>query len=230
MKQLKQASLLLLALLVTSCSYSRTVIEEKNIPKKKNTAAGPTLTPPTIVLDAGHGGKDLGTHPGDDKKEKESTLQTVLFLDEDLRAMGYRTILTRGEDIAIPLKLRASFANSNRARLFVSIHFNAAKSQKAEGIEVYYFNAKDNKVKSLASKELADIVLKRMIAATGSRSRGVKHGNFAVIRDTKMPAILIEGGFMTNEAERKKIKDKAYLKKLADSIAKGVQDYLRDKS
>jgi N-acetylmuramoyl-L-alanine amidase len=74
---------------------------------------------------------------------------------------------------------------------------------------------------------LAQTVLDHVIESTAAKSRGVKHGNFLVIRETEMPAILVEGGFLTNTSEMDRIKDPSYLKKLALGIAKGIQTYLQ---
>jgi N-acetylmuramoyl-L-alanine amidase len=110
------------------------------------------------------------------------------------------------------------------------VHFNSAPNPKADGIEVFYYKSEQDKGRSASSKALAQAVLKRVLDTTKANSRGVKHGNLAVVRETKMPAILVEGGFLTNEKEAEKIKDPAYHKKLAWGIAQGVRDYLESKS
>ena len=149
------------------------------------------------------------------------------MLEAFLRKMGYQTILTRADDFFVPLDLRANFANSNNATVFVSVHYNSAPSKSAEGVEVYYYDNGDiNDSRSKESKLLAESVLGHIVKSTECRSRGVKHGNFAVIRETKMPAILVEGGFVTNEKELGKLRDPDYLKTVAGSIAIGVRDYL----
>ncbi|ADI37728.1 putative N-acetylmuramoyl alanine amidase [Waddlia chondrophila 2032/99] len=183
---------------------------------------------PVIVIDAGHGGKDLGAKcPDPQTEEKALNLQTALLLNQFLQQKGYQTILTRGEDFFVPLKMRADFANSNRATLFVSVHYNSAPNKAAEGVEVYYYDNQDDLVRTSRSKILAQKVLDRVIASTKMKSRGIKNGNFAVIRETRMPAILIEGGFMTNEKELARLRDPAHIQRIAESIANGVQDYLR---
>lgn len=184
-----------------------------------------------IVIDAGHGGDDHGTTSTTKPKyqEKFLTLSTAKFLREFLKQMGYRTLMTRIDDTFIPLLDRAAIANeaeSNKV-LFVSVHYNSAPSPEAHGIEVFFHQSDSDKSRSVSSKQLAAMILDEVIQNTGAKSRGVKHGNFAVIRETKMPAILIEGGFMTNEEEMSHIKDPNYVKRLSYGIAKGVDHYIR---
>lgn len=182
----------------------------------------------TIIVDAGHGGKDQGSHKKSPYyEEKELTLATAKLLAIYLEQLGYNTIVTRGDDTFIPLDARCCFANSNKADLFVSVHYNAAGNADANGIEVFYYNEDKNKERIVASKGLAETVLGKLIAKTNAKSRGVKHGNFAVIRDTKMPAILVESGFLTNNKERERIMDPEYRSMIARSIAEGIKDYLQ---
>lgn len=182
-----------------------------------------------IVIDAGHGGEDMGTRSLIPPKyqEKSLNLATALFVKDFLQRMGYLVKMTRNDDSFIPLATRSLIANNFNPKLFLSVHYNAAPSEQADGIEVYYYQSDDDKSRSVSSKKLADSVLSHVIEKTGAKSRGVKHGNLAVIRETTMPAILIEGGFMTNRNEMEKIKDPAYIKQLAYGIALGVDQYLK---
>ncbi len=93
------------------------------------------------------------------------------------------------------------------------MHYNSAPAKKAEGIEVFYYKSDENKLRSLESQRLASSILAQVTKLTHAKSRGVKHGNFAVIRETTMPAVLIEGGFLTNEEEMEKIKDRSLCQK-----------------
>jgi N-acetylmuramoyl-L-alanine amidase len=141
--------------------------------------------------------------------------------------MGYQAVMTRTEDLFVPLLSRASIANETGPALFVSIHYNSAPSAEAHGVEVFYYQSKTDENRTNASKELAALVLDQVIQNTQAKSRGIKTGNFAVIRETKMPAVLIEGGFLTNQEEMQKIKDPAYIKRIAWGIAGGIDRYLR---
>lgn len=206
--------------------------EEFIIKKRPNemTQTVPKVSKKLIVIDAGHGGDDFGTRSLSQPKyhEKSLNLTTALVLNDFLQKMGYLTMMTRSKDEFIPLQKRAEFANEKKADLFVSVHYNSAPAKQAEGIEIFYFKSDDNKIRSTESDKLATSVLTQVTQLTKAKSRGVKHGNFAVIRETKMPAILIEGGFLTNEREMNKIKDPVYVKNIAWGIAKGIQEFLND--
>lgn len=181
-----------------------------------------------IMVDPGHGGDDFGTNPLGSAKyhEKYLNLSTSQLLKDYLNKMGYAVILTRTDDTFISLDQRSDMANQKKADLFVSVHYNSAPSTDANGIEVFYYhdNANPNRMKK--SKALARAVIAKMIEQTQAKSRGIKQGNLAVIRETNMPAILIEGGFMTNTHEMEKIKKLSYQKSIAQGIAHGIHDYL----
>ncbi len=211
-------------------------------PKRRLAPASPNQTPDMvdlnrtgwssgkniIVLDPGHGGDDYGTNSNGNPKfyEKYLNLSTTLIVKAFLEQKGYTVRLTRTNDTFIPLDERAEFANRLGAQLFVSIHYNSAPSKDAEGLEVFYYLDKENATRTEESKRLAKCALEQIIHQTGVKSRGVKQANFAVIRKTDMPAILIEGGFLTNEKEMEKIKTSAYQKQLAQGITHGITDYL----
>jgi len=183
----------------------------------------------TIVIDAGHGGKDTGAlSEKNHYEEKQLTLVTARLIQKYLEEMGYETVLTRDGDNFIELSNRALLANSLKADLFVSIHYNFCETPDVEGIEVYYY--KDQKNPSaqrlVASRHLGEEVLSRIVKHTGAQSRGIKTANFAVIRETTMPAILVEGGFLSHPGERERIKDHDYRCYLAWGIARGVDSYL----
>ncbi len=219
-------------LLLTSCSQNYQDDEPLSYmggssKRYRHTEAWKTNGKYTVVIDPGHGAFDFGAH---NKYccEKNACLTTALLLEKHLREMGYQVVLTRSSDSFVPLKDRAKFANSVHANIFVSIHYNAAKDVSASGIEVYYFQQGDNE-RSKESKQLAQCVLGKMLSKTGATSRGVKSGNFCVIRETDMPAILVEGGFITNQKEVKLLSDRKYLDKIATAISEGVERYLADR-
>lgn len=180
---------------------------------------------PIIILDPGHGGTDEGAKVNA-FKEKKITLLTTLLTKKHLEELGYRVLLTRGHDTYVSLQRRVDIANKSRAVLFVSIHFNASLSQEAEGIEIFYYPTSDSQ-RVQSSRKLASYILYHVIDTTEAVSRGVKKGNFHVIRETSMPAVLVEGGFVTHQGERRKLKDRAYLDRLASGIAKGVDRYVK---
>lgn len=181
-----------------------------------------------IVIDAGHGGDDLGTQSTTKPryKEKHLNLATAKLLEVYLQKMGYHIIMTRSDDTFIALEKRAGIANNIKSDLFVSVHYNSAPAKQAEGVEVFFYRDDSNKERVSSSKQLALLVLNKIIENTEAKSRGVKHGDLSVIRNTKMPAILVEGGFLTNDDEMKKLKNPEYLKRVAWGIAQGIQAYI----
>ncbi len=193
-------------------------------------AAETAAHPIVIVIDPGHGGKDLGTHSKQPRyREKELTLTTAKLVANVLQKLGYRVLFTRTTDLFVGLDERAIFANKESADLFVSIHFNSAPNKQAHGIEVYFYDIpSDDPERPKSSKKLAQATMDGIVHLTQAASRGVRHGNFAVIRETKMPAILVECGFLTNEEEMAKLLSKEYLKQLARGIAQGVHTYCKN--
>ena len=183
-----------------------------------------------ITLDAGHGGEDFGAHSniGPIYHEKNLNLAITKMLKQFLDRQGFTTVMTRMSDDFISLDKRAEYANNQNSDLFISLHFNSAPSKEADGIEVFYYRTSQNKERSDQSSLLAKLVLDKIIETTQAKSRGIKHGNFAVIRETNMPAILVESGFLTNDDEMQKIKDPAYLKKIAWGVSLGIQEYLKN--
>lgn len=194
----------------------------------------PKLKPPLLIqkavvmIDPGHGGHDVGTQSISKPRylEKSLNLATAQFVKTYLQQLGYKVLMTREEDKFVSLDKRAMIANEKNPVIFVSIHYNSAPSANAEGIEVFYYQSLENKIRTAKSKKLAQVILRHTVDNTKAKSRGVKQGNYAVIRETKMPAILIEGGFVTNEAEMQKLKDPEYLRRLAWGISKGIEEYL----
>jgi N-acetylmuramoyl-L-alanine amidase len=137
--------------------------------------------------------------------------------------------MTRNTDHFISLPKRVEIASQADANIFVSVHFNSSRSPDAKGIEVFFCEGKDDKVRSTASRKLADAILSRVIRRTSASSRGVKKGNFYVIRETSMPAVLVEGGFISNPAERALIKSRDYQEKIAQGIADGIDQYFKNR-
>jgi N-acetylmuramoyl-L-alanine amidase len=185
-----------------------------------------------IIVDAGHGGKDAGaTSKKENYEEKSLTLETALLVADHLKQLGYKTLMTRKQDVYVPLETRAEIANSSSADLFVSIHYNYSVSKEVEGVEIFYY--KEGKIplspRVSQSKILGQEVLKKIVSQAGAESRGVKQANFAVVRETHMPAILIEAGFLSNPEERARIHDLKYRQQLAKSIANGIDAYLSQK-
>ncbi|MDD4297612.1 MAG: N-acetylmuramoyl-L-alanine amidase [Ruminiclostridium sp.] len=164
-----------------------------------------------IFLDPGHGGSD----PGAAKiiKESQYTLIYALELGRALKGLGFEVNYSRTSDSDVSLAERCRMANTWKADYFISIHFN---SGGGTGIETFALAAGGN------AERLAKAVQSPLIAHTGMRDRGVKFANFQVLRDTKMPAILIEGGFVDHEPDAQKIQTEEYKRKYVQGVTKGV--------
>lgn len=185
---------------------------------------------PTIVVDAGHGGLDLGAKAHKPYcEEKRISLLTARLVKKYLSQLGYHVIMTRSSDVFITLSKRVEIANKAGSDLFVSLHFNSSRNPTAKGIEVFFCDAKSSALRTSSSKRLASMVLTRLIRRTRAVSRGVKKGNFYVIRETQMPAILVEGGFISNPRERSSLKDPKYIDEIARAVADGIDTYFKKK-
>lgn len=183
---------------------------------------------PIVVLDVGHGGTDRGARGHFPYcEEKRLCLLTARLVKRYLDQLGYRVVMTRNTDAFLSLPRRVEIANQAQGNIFVSVHFNSSRSPEAEGIEVFFHDSKDDRTRAGASRKLADAVLTRVIRRTSAQSRGVKQGNFYVIRETSMPAILVEGGFISNLEERTLLKSRDYQEKIARGIADGVDQYFK---
>lgn len=192
-----------------------------------------------IILDAGHGMNTPGKstphfEDGSVMKEREFNRATVKNVIAMLREYDATTIWVSEEDTDVSLNTRAARANEeynafiktygkeNVRSVFISIHANAHTGEwgNANGIETYFYpGAKDGEA-------FADVVQKRLVEVTKLRNRGIKPGDLAVLRDTKMTAILCECGFMDNKQEAKLLKSNQYREKCALAIVKGIEQYL----
>jgi N-acetylmuramoyl-L-alanine amidase len=172
----------------------------------------------TVIIDPGHGGHDKGGQWGR-VYEKHLALDTSVRLENHLKAMGYNTVLTRRSDYFISLPQRVAIANRYRDAIFVSVHYNYTWKQEVSGIETFYHGS--------SSQRLAQFVQQGMLARTRGVDRGAKFARYYVIRNTNIPSILVEGGFVSNRFERDRMKSAAFREALARGIADGIQRYRR---
>ncbi len=173
-----------------------------------------------IMIDAGHGYKTPGKSSPDGMKEYEFNRSVAQYLSDLLTHYQVTTFFAHSDVLDIPLQERTNRANSLCVDLYVSIHANAAVNRgwhKAEGIETYIHSSKPEEALSLAKQ-----IQNKLIATTGLQDRGVKTADFHVLRETKMTAVLVECGFMTNEDEIKLLKSEYYRKKCAQAIAESI--------
>ncbi len=183
---------------------------------------------PTIILDPGHGGTDLGARGRFPYcEEKRLCLQTARLVKKYLNQLGYHVVMTRNSDAFISLARRVEIADQANADLFVSLHFNSSRNPTAQGIEIFFFDSKEKRTRASSSRKLADAILNRVIRRTSATSRGVKKGNFYVIRETSIPAVLLEGGFISNPGERTNLKTREYQEKIARGVADGIDHFMK---
>ena len=194
-----------------------------------------------VVIDAGHGGQDSGT-VRDGVLEKDLTLDVALRLEQVMRASGVRTMLTRRTDEYLSLAERAAAANKENACVFVSIHFDDGARAAATGVNTYYAQHQRTTTPllpswlpfvqpvaaepaNIESESLAGFVQQAIVAATRAVNRGTRSEQFYVIANVRHPAVLVEGGFLSNNDDIGKLRTEPYRQQLANAIAAGIMRY-----
>ena len=192
----------------------------------------------SIFLDPGHGGSDPGAISGG-VREKDLTLSVYNKVSSKLASLGYTVLTSRNVDKDVDLVDRADQANKANADMLLSIHFNAGGRGIARGIETYYYQATADRVPKInkenhnnterleRSRKLANKVQQNLLYQTGANDRGVKRASFTVLRETSIPSILVELGFIDNPEERNKIKTNEYQERLANGIVDGIVEYYK---
>jgi N-acetylmuramoyl-L-alanine amidase len=198
----------------------------------------------TIVLDAGHGGHDKGA-ASTFGNEKTYALDVARQLRPMLQAKGFKVVMTRETDVFIPLEMRARIANATKDSIFVSIHFNAtnsnphatgfeifsltprgAPSTNDESLALHFVNSQEGGPVEAQSFELSAVVYHSMLGHFLQEfDRGIKRARFAVLRHTKVPSILCEGGFLSETGDAKQIADETWRKQYAEAICTGLEGY-----
>ena len=193
----------------------------------------------TVVLDPGHGGGDHGavSHYA---REKDCNLALALKVREKLKQAGFHVVMTRDRDFFLTLGERVAIANRTPNSIFVSIHHNSSSRSAATGIETFTLAphgttspfARTRRTEELSGNNqdseniaLATAVHSQAIKATSAPDRGIQRARFSVLCNIRRPAILFEGGFVTNPDEGSKIASAAYQSKLAQSISDGIVRY-----
>jgi N-acetylmuramoyl-L-alanine amidase len=194
---------------------------------------------PTVILDPGHGGKDDGAS-GNNLVEKNLSLDVALRIEQILKPYGFPVILTRRDDTFVPLEERAAIANKIQNGIFVSIHFNHAKDRVSTGVETFYAPAKvppdDNwtwagffnkpDAPPLDNGEtLAGFIQASLVLRLEAVNRGIKSRELYVVRHTRCPAVLVEGGFINNPLEAAMISNGEYRQRIASAVAEGIMSY-----
>jgi N-acetylmuramoyl-L-alanine amidase len=171
----------------------------------------------TVVVDPGHGGRDPGETQRGILPEKIWTLDLAYRLNSRLEQAGFNVVMTRQSDVYIPLENRVVISNSQPNVIFVSLHFNGTPNRKIQGLETYYDTRHSSK---LAAKVQQSILL-----LPGVVDRRVKTAPYFVIRYNANPAILVEGGFLSNPIESRRIASPIYRDALAEQIYQGIVAY-----
>ncbi|QIR41926.1 N-acetylmuramoyl-L-alanine amidase (plasmid) [Tolypothrix sp. PCC 7910] len=172
-----------------------------------------------ICIDPGHGGTDPGAIGKEPfiLNEKDVTLSISLFLKKELEEKGHTVILTRDKDVTVSLADRARIANHNNADIFISIHCNSSDNNDAEGIETWIFPG------STVGRKLADPVQKSLVNNfSNHKNRGIREKSFQVLRETNMPAILVECEFISNPNKLKLLSNKDHQEKIAKAITSAI--------
>jgi N-acetylmuramoyl-L-alanine amidase len=194
-----------------------------------------------VVLDPGHGGEDSGAMCGG-IMEKDLTLDVARRVGRLLDSEGIATLMTRLGDSYVSLADRAAFGNRANDSIFVSIHFNEDNKPVASGVETYYAAHQINSGPTFASwlpffsqppsnspksesQSLAGFIQEALVARTRSIDRGTQPKQFFVIANVSSPAVLIEGGFITNKDELSKLASDDYRDQLAAAVADGILRY-----
>lgn len=197
----------------------------------------------TVVLDAGHGGRDNGAH-SPYEFEKNFALDVARRVRNELRKSGVRVVLTRNSDSFVELPARAAAANRLKDAIFVSMHFNATdENRAANGFEIYCATprgAPSTAYEQLSERDmvgesgnehdlhsfaLANTISHSMHGQMTMTDRGVKRARFAVLRLARVPAVLIEGGFLTNPGDARNIASRPWRDAYAAAIARGILEY-----
>ena len=197
----------------------------------------------TVVLDAGHGGYDSGASCSRGP-EKEFTLDTVLRVARLLKQRGYQVRLTRRLDTFVPLGDRVAIANSIPNSVFISVHFNQSRGGTARGVETYcvaplgvpsmeeeFVTYRDLKPCAGQQQDPQNIALATAVHAAviqgglGVADRGIKRARYLVIRDLRIPGVLLEGGFLSDASDAQRIASPDYREQLAERIARAVDNY-----
>jgi N-acetylmuramoyl-L-alanine amidase len=191
-----------------------------NIAKVERSGANQYLKDKVIIIDPGHGGRDSGAVGMRGTLEKDLTLRTANLVYDKLKASGAKVILTRASDVYVSLHSRVSTSHYHKADAFISIHYDSSVDRTAHGITTYYYRQKDMR--------LAENVHPQLLQNTNMKDRGIRYGNFHVLRENKQTAVLLELGFLSNSTEEYTLISKNYQEKVSNAIYYGLAQYFKN--
>jgi N-acetylmuramoyl-L-alanine amidase len=179
-----------------------------------------TIKDKTIVLDAGHGGKDRGAAGKNGTLEKTLTLQTAQLLQGKLQKAGANVILTRNTDLFISLPNRVKTAYQYKADVFISIHYDSSHDPTVDGMTIYYYDV-------VRDYPLAASLYSRLSRIENMNNRGIRFGDFHVLRENSRPSVLLELGYLSNPKEEKLISSSLYQEQVTDAILDSLNEYFQ---
>lgn len=173
----------------------------------------------TIVIDAGHGGRDSGAVSADNSiLEKDITLSTAILLRNRLQDAGANVILSRSSDEFVSLDNRVITGHNYQADLFISLHYDAIEvANSMSGTTTYYY--------SESNLELANTVNRYLAQLGPLKNNGVRHGNYYVLRANKQPSILLELGYMNSDIDIQHIDTLAYQSTIVEAVYQALREY-----
>ncbi|WHX99432.1 SH3 domain-containing protein [Neobacillus sp. DY30] len=174
----------------------------------------------TIVIDPGHGGIDTGATGAGGTLEKELTLRTAYLLSDKLRAAGANVFLTRSSDSFLPLPSRVRLASVHQSDAFISLHYDSNLDRSVRGMTGFYYHS--------YQKKLAEYVYNSTNAQTRLKSRGVRTGDFHVVRENQRQAVLMELGYLSNSAEEMTLTSGQFQENAATGLYNGLARYFKD--
>jgi N-acetylmuramoyl-L-alanine amidase len=193
-------------------------------PPRRPTPSAPRPSIPNgrivVAIDPGHGGRDPGSVGIGGLHEADIVLEVGQKVAEILEEEGIQAVLTRSSDVEIDLQPRVDTAEQANATLFVSIHANAIDLSRPDvnGIETYYYSSGEG---------LAEVLHGAVLQGTGARDRGIRSARFYVLRETSMPAVLVEIGFVTGSEDAAQLSRSSYRTQMARAIANGILQYVQ---
>ena len=175
-----------------------------------------------VVIDPGHGGPDPGAIGLGGLRETDVVLDVSKRVRKLLKEKGVKVRMTRYNEIDLDLPPRVLIANRTEADIFVSIHANASRGKRRDinGLETFYYSGWRGR---LLAKKIQKQILK---VSPGSPDRGVRQGRYFVIKNTRMPAVLVEIGFLTGRLDARRLEKSIHRDRIARAIAKGILEYL----
>lgn len=228
-------------LIVLMGCFSFIIVPDDESPAKHEKILPPTDALPTVVIDPGHGGNDEGTEYYH-LAEKDLTLDVGLRLEKTLQSLNFPTVLTRRDDHYVALSERVAVANKLDHAIFVSIHFNSSSASAISGVETYFadqklppsqdwtwigFFSRADEPQLDNGESLAGAIQAALVTRLNAPNRGIQGRALYVVRHTRVPAVLVEGGFISNPFESELLRNDEYRQRMANAIAEGIVSYER---